>query len=1298
MFSNLTGVAFCAEETEPGNIYITDNRYYSCGGMSSGIPLGDHNLEIPNPYKLCPNGSFYGAAWDYLWESEEHYYDYEGPGENNQLVDEGETLSSYPSEIINEIKCRTIFRPFVLSNSTINNSTSGDCASYNFRSSELVEKYPDRIESGSTYKVDIGFHYDPVHGCVMSGTDAPTLTTELILDKGAVVSYTPSAKLTVNNTSTPNLIAEGLPDNMIRFTSTAATGDFIAVPSAGDYDYALYYTYLVPGGRVNFAIVEYSNAGIVSFGPCYAMPTRLRVQNSIVRNCNTGISAMNTHINVLNSLMTGNTNAVYLGNVETYYGVDANIEGCTFDANTHAFYQALGGVNESELLIEDNIFSSQTDTALRVFFGFSGTTSVVRNNLFWNNAQDVTPGFLTILPEDGNIQDENPLFCHRARATDGKTVLEPDPVTNKLNSFDGYYMVQGNGDASRRPLRLGDITGIGPFKRIYGYDGEVFEDTIQVHYCIEVRVSEQIPGSWYTFTLLGASEWEGVGGPIYIDGDETAPMPVAVRIKTYDDGIPPVPGTVYGYYFDITIANGSTVRVWLPPFTLNAYQLAAYWVSEDGSTYFTNMAHTEVFSFGASISTVFDTDSYYALRWDTSTANGGQPAQAGYDVGNYINAGTSPAVDAGTVDLLNAGTSKTEISVNNKNIGDQPYSGWDSITNLRIWADEPSQAKPKLDVGYHYSGDAYTVKVSEGEYEKQAVAIRFPKQGVNQEVAVDYITVADEVEVHYWLDKGDAAKTVFSGYRYHAGTWAERTGAVFETRPIHEGNRNLPGWTEAEIDELFAEEDIRLRLGYAMFRDTPAGIMQDSAITDSHVLGNDDIYKGFTILPGDPSYFDPVEYPPGSGSYYSSGNIRWKITSLESVTVPFHRRANNSDSVHKGESYVGVTLNLSMHDGSDSAYNPSQQGTDMQDFRGRYVASVLRIYRYDLSKSPPWALIAENVNKVSGFDIDNPLRPTGYPSQNYITTDIRNLSLAVHEDIYGNVSVYAFWLENTTANRLVPHYKLYGKQITNAQSRSGSGRLEITDANRVPLDDLLSGTGPDRISADLDQWIRNNQGNLPSGYSGVPRLVYGRTDQKKIRTMRITLSSNGEVFGIHADGYLPDAGIEPGTPYMSINRSKQHDPIATHAFAAMETATIAGAQYTLSLSGAYYDTDDWSDPEEIESWVSGLVVRPVGSPRVVWGKAPYPIMSNTGEIDSYGETVPRIALDPYQGKYDGPNYWNTWITARNVFVCFSATGGNPGPNWDTDGDGVTQEYDPVLGWIRDQGDLVPTIIFKQGDP
>jgi len=144
-------------------------------------------------------------------------------------------------------------------------------------------------------------------------------------------------------------------------------------------------------------------------------------------------------------------------------------------------------------------------------------------------------------------------------------------------------------------------------------------------------------------------------------------------------------------------------------------------------------------------------------------------------------------------------------------------------------------------------------------------------------------------------------------------------------------------------------------------------------------------------------------------------------------------------------------------------------------------------------------------------------------------------------------------------------------------------------------------------------------------------------------------------------------------------------------------------QYKLARSGAYYDTDNWSQPEEIESTltnqISGLLVRPVGSPRLVWLGSSHKVMSNTGEIDPSGLTEPRIALNPYDGEYEGPDYWKSSIKARNVFVCFSATGGNLGPNWDTNGDGEWRVWDNEINdWIRDPDDLVPTIIFKQVDP
>ncbi len=210
--------------------------------------------------------------------------------------------------------------------------------------------------------------------------------------------------------------------------------------------------------------------------------------------------------------------------------------------------------------------------------------------------------------------------------------------------------------------------------------------------------------------------------------------------------------------------------------------------------------------------------------------------------------------------------------------------------------------------------------------------------------------------------------------------------------------------------------------------------------------------------------------------------------------------------------------------------------------------------------------------------------------------------------------------------------------------------------------------------------------------------------------MRITLDtdlgSEGEVVGKHEVKDLPDAGLQPGKPYMSVNRSEYHDAEATHAFAATGSA-VTNVQYKLALSGPpNYDTDDWSDPEEIESWVSGLVVRPLGSPRTIWPDTNNSVMSNSGQLEMFSSlpSDPCISVNQSSGKYEGTTYRDTYLSLRDVYICFADIGGDPG--WDTDGDGYTDWYEPGVGYIldpygnrlRDPGDLVQTIIFKQVDP
>lgn len=151
-------------------------------------------------------------------------------------------------------------------------------------------------------------------------------------------------------------------------------------------------------------------------------------------------------------------------------------------------------------------------------------------------------------------------------------------------------------------------------------------------------------------------------------------------------------------------------------------------------------------------------------------------------------------------------------------------------------------------------------------------------------------------------------------------------------------------------------------------------------------------------------------------------------------------------------------------------------------------------------------------------------------------------------------------------------------------------------------------------------------------------------------------------------------------------------------------AETSYVQYKLARSGAQYDTDTWSDPE-VGHTAGGLEIRPLGSPRTIWPYYENSIMSNSGQLEMFSSlpSDPCISVNQSSGKYEGTTYRDTYLSLRDVYICFADIGGDPG--WDTDGDGETDWYEdgePVLDPngepLRDPGDLVQTIIFKQVDP
>lgn len=1295
LFSNLEEEGISMWGEGEALLTIDYNAFYECKSWGIGFEFGEHNISLTsNPYKSSPNGSFYTAEWINL---EDYSYD-------SQLVGQGESLLYYPEPLRDEITKRTIFRPFNLTNDTINNDSSGECASYNFRSSELVETFGDSIcESGGPCeddRVDIGYHYDVVHGSV-SGTPSPTLTSRLKLDPGTVITYDSGAKMICDKqgNNTGYLIAEGLPEQMVLFTSIKATGDGITLPAAGDYESAIWLTDDANSPKIDFAVFEYATEGVKREGTLTSTPNLVTVKNSIFRRCQTGINSVYSHINLLNCLVVENLNGVkfYTKSSSQYY--NANIEGCTFSGNNYAFLQDAIDTVPSKLLIEDNIFANQRSCVFKDLLD-GEAEAVVRNNLFWNNE---TTGFLDITrTEDNNILGENPLFCHRSRAADGVTVLEPDPLTGKFNPNDGYYLVQRSGDASRRPLLLGDLDnteGIGPLKAVVwvtgsGYvESEVGENNNTIIYKIEIRVSNGIPQSWASAPLLGYYK-KGLG---YYDGAETDSQPVIVILST-DTGFNFGTG-LRAYYFYLKTANGSRIKVCLPGVNLNAWDKMVFWVAEDGSTYYTDLSHSTTFDSSKTVPDIFDMDSYFALRWDTSSTNGYQPAQSSslyFTEWGCTYQQLSPAVDAGTIDLLNGGTTKTEIDDSsgvNKNIPDQPakgYNGWDDVADLKTWA-----SSEPIDLGYHYAGQTFWVSD-----EQKAQAIRFPKHGISEPVAepTPWSYPSGNVNVEFWA-KSDPTQAegdynIFVGY---IGGY-ERVGAVFEARAI--GNpEHIDSLTQEDKEKFYVDQDT-LYLGFGIFRDETVGVMQDDNIT------NDDYYRSIELHPR--SKFICGTYSPRS--------INWQVTSIAPVTIPYHHRADDiaSTSTHYGEVYVGVTMNLGVLDGR--ANNSCDPGNPWQDFRGKYIASLLRIYRYE---HPKWYLIAERIHNPFGIDFSNPVRPEDYPQaeNSYITTDIRNLALTVHEDPSGDVSVYAFWLENTSSDPLNPHYALYGARIKNADSRKGDGTgdnapliidnpKELDNPDPVTEGDLVV---KDHIDVDWDCWVRNNMDSLPSGYTGVPRLVYTRIDpsdgKKKSWSVRISLEketgSEGEIDEIHETYTLENSygnvDYDCTKPFMRINRSKFHNPEENHAFAISEM-TYGSFEYSLALSGIYYDYDVWSQPNKVISSPSGMVIRPVGSPRFSFpgeGRA----LTSSSEIDEKcSDNKPRIGVNMHTGHYGGGDYRDTWLVLRDVYACFTDSGGDPGPGWDMDGDGVIYEQDPDGNVYRDPDDLVTTIIFKQIDP
>jgi len=183
----------------------------------------------------------------------------------------------------------------------------------------------------------------------------------------------------------------------------------------------------------------------------------------------------------------------------------------------------------------------------------------------------------------------------------------------------------------------------------------------------------------------------------------------------------------------LTFENGMSFKIWLPYVEYCDSGSIAFWVAEDGSTYWMDMNWWDSCNM----------DPWYAIRWYEGT-----PAMSAYDARLYMAGGEghetevdSPAVDAGSKDWLNGGTTVSQLAYGyyqQDNIAPPIRGGYDNYdpnNNNEPIAWEgcgiTAGTADDIDIGYHYWGscfnedDEFTV---DNSLTAKAVTLRHPKQ------------------------------------------------------------------------------------------------------------------------------------------------------------------------------------------------------------------------------------------------------------------------------------------------------------------------------------------------------------------------------------------------------------------------------------------------------------------------------------------------------------------------------------------------------------------------------------------
>ena len=350
--------------------------------------------------------------------------------------------------------------------------------------------------------------------------------------------------------------------------------------------------------------------------------------------------------------------------------------------------------------------------------------------------------------------------------------------------YEGYYLAQRAGDASRSPYFLKedeDITDLD----LYDFP---HVDSYEIAVGAAWPSLSAFPGPSGSFD---PSKYRiGMVCSMILNGTQTDEGPLYIYIYSERERtLGSNPRIV------LTLDSGDELVVYLPSgLSIGECSLIAFWVTEDGSTYWTNTStpHDTI-----QASSVFSMDSFYAIRWEDDNLSRGAFDARLYAAGGagYEEDADSPAVDAGSKDFLNGGTTSTnctlatDVFLPNTPDNEAPnklgeMDNKDSSGDIVPWEDPSSPmygTGDDLDMGYHYWGacyddsDNYTTNPS--NYYR-VISLRHPKDGCGE---IDY--EVDEETLTFHPDIGSLKKIAIASSEYNN---TEKTISCFFTNVIRD--------------------------------------------------------------------------------------------------------------------------------------------------------------------------------------------------------------------------------------------------------------------------------------------------------------------------------------------------------------------------------------------------------------------------------------------------------------------------------------------------------------------------------